>query len=210
MQNTFKYKSLELIGIIGHNLIERSNHSDIKCFFKTDIDVVFNRQYINYDIRKNEFLITYGWNRYTLIPDVPFFKDRTEYISDFKYPSSIIADVNKTQAELIKLSVNLDESNVLDFHIFKVDLKYTSQNDGSNTYFSFFAVSFMQINGNDILFSDFCEHLGKFHNRFISVLETLIKDIRQSKVTEQEHNEAVKLEEINRRKAEVQSYINYY
>ena len=46
MKNTFKYKSLELIGIIGHNLIERANHSDIKDFFKTDINVNLNRQII--------------------------------------------------------------------------------------------------------------------------------------------------------------------
>ena len=75
MKTTFKYKTLELIGIIGHNLIERSNHSDIKEFFKTDIDVVLNRQYTNYDIRKNEFLINERFRDYTVIKDVPFFKE---------------------------------------------------------------------------------------------------------------------------------------
>lgn len=208
MKDEFKYKTLELIGIIGHNLIERANHSDIKDFFKTDIDVVLNRQYNNYDIRKNEFLISYRWNEYVLIPDVPFFKERTEYTSDFKYPSSAIANVNNKTSKLIKIKFNLDESNAIDFHIFKVDLTYTSQADYSTKSFSFFAINFMQINGNDILFSDFCDYLGKFHTKFTEVLETLIQDMRRSKVSEQNHIESSKLEEREQRKNKILSYIN--
>lgn len=208
MENTFKYKTLELIGIIGHNLIERSNHSDIKEFFRTDIDVVLNRQYNNYDIRKNEFLLTYRWNEYTLIPDVPFFKERTEYISDFKYPSSIIANVNCTKSSLIKINFNLDDSNVVDFHIFKVDLTYTSQADYSTESFSFFAINFMTINGNDILFSEFCDYLDKYHTKFTEVLETLIQDIRQSKDSEQNHIDSLKFQKQEQRKNEILSYIN--
>lgn len=208
MKDTFKYKTLALIGIIGHNLIDRYNHSDIKDFFKTDIDVVLNRQYNNYDIRKNEFLITYNWNRYTLIPGVPFFKEYTEHISDFDYPSAMIANVNCTKSKLIKIKFNLDDSNIVDFHIFKVDLTYTSQADNSNKYFSFFAINFMQINGNDILFSEFCDYLDKFHTKFIRVLETLIQDIKQSKISEQNHIDSLKLEKQEQRKSEIFSYIN--
>ena len=207
MKDTFKYKTLILIGIIGHNLIERANHSDIEDFFKTDIDVVLNRQYNNYDIRKNEFLITYRWNEYTLIPNVPFFNERTEYISDLYLNASMIANVNDNTSSLIKINFNLDESNIIDFNIFKIELTYTSAN-GSRDSFSFFAINFMTINGKDILFSEFCDYLDKYHDKFTEVLETLIQDIRQSKVSEQNHIESLKFQKQEQRKSEIFSFIN--
>lgn len=206
-EKNFYYNTLKLIGIIGHNLIERANHSDIKGFFKTDIDVILNRQYNNYDIRKNEFLITYRWNEYILIPNVPFFKERTEYISDFDYPSSMIANVNNTKSKLIKIKFNLDESNIIDFHIFNIELTYTSAN-GSRDSFSFFAINFMTINGKDILFSEFCDYLDKYHGKFTEVLETLIRNIRQSKVSEQNHIDSLKFQKQEQRKSEIFSFIN--
>ncbi len=209
VKDTFKYKSLELIGLIGHNLIERANHSDIKNFFKTDIDVNLNRQYNNYDMRENEFLVSRRWNEYTLIPNVPLFRERTEYVSDFKYPSSVIANINDTKAKLINIKFNLDEANVIDFHIFKINLTYTNQNDRSIDWFSFFAINSMKINNNSILFSDFCECLDIYHSKFIEVLERLITDIKQSKINEREYNEITELEKINKRKTQILSYINY-
>lgn len=208
MENTFKYKTLELIGIIGHNLIERSNHSDIKEFFRTDIDVALNRQYNNYDIRKNEFLINERFRDYTVIKDVPFFKEYTEHISDFEYRCSMVADINCTRSNLIILKFNLDDSNDIEFHIVKIKLVYTRQSDYSTKHFSFYAINDMKINKNNILFSDFCEYLDIFHNKFIQNLDSLIIDIKQSKILEQNHIDSLKLEKHIQRKNEILSYIN--
>lgn len=206
---TFKMEALELIGIIGHNLIERSNHSDIKGFFDTNIDVTLNREYINYDIRKNEFLKRGSYaHEFILIDNVPYYYEYTENIADFKYPSSMLANINNTKSNLIKLHFDLDESNSLQFDIFKIQLRYTSQADGRTQRFSAFAINLMKVNNKGILFSDFCEYLDKYHVRFLGVLNQLIKDIRDSKVLEAKYNEDLEMNEYERRRKEVLSFIN--
>lgn len=205
--NDYKLEIHKYIARIGKELIGNIDKSYIKKYFKTPegINLQLNRTYQNCDLTKlDEYF--YQWTgRYWLKGTLPAFLRYKDYSVDREEHSSMkLLEIQNNN--LILLSFNLDEKNVIEFHIFETEL--SNYTDKTSDWYNFYGINAMKLNGNSITFTEFNNHFNQFKDVFKNKLSDLVESINQTKEDEKEFIKQQENSKINSREAELRGFIN--